>query len=103
LFGYALVLLGCLLAAVWLEPALHVGVFRQWRRLLVAVLPVAAVFVAWDVAATHAGQWWFDFQQTLGVRLAGLPLEEFFFFLVVPVCSILGYEAVRRVLARGQR
>ena len=34
----------------------------------------------------------------MGVRLlAGLPLEELLFFLVVPFAAILGFEAVRAV------
>jgi lycopene cyclase domain-containing protein len=99
--AYLLVLVGCLAAALWLEPILHVNVFRRWRRLLLTVLPVAAVFTAWDVAAIAAGHWHFDHSQITGVFLPGhLPLDEVLFFLVVPVCAILGFEAVRAVLGR---
>jgi lycopene cyclase domain-containing protein len=98
---YLAVLAGCLAGALWLEPVLRLGVLRRWRRLLVAVLPVAAVFVLWDVAAIAAGHWSFDPEQTTGILLPGrLPLEELLFFLVVPVCAVLGFEAVRKVLHR---
>jgi lycopene cyclase domain-containing protein len=100
-FVYLGVLLGCLVGALWLEPVLRVGVLRQWRRLLLTLLPVGIVFVAWDVAAVTAGHWTFDASQITGVLLpGGLPLEEFLFFVVVPVCAVLGFEAVRTVLAR---
>jgi lycopene cyclase domain-containing protein len=100
-FTYLAVLAGCLAGALWLDPVLRLGVLRRWRRLAVAVLPVAAVFVLWDVAAIRAGHWTFDRSQTTGVLLPGrLPLEELLFFLVVPVCAVLGFEAVRQVLAR---
>jgi lycopene cyclase domain-containing protein len=96
---YLAVLVGCLAGALWLEPVLRVGVLRRWRRLALTVLPVAAVFVLWDLAAIAAGHWHFDPGQTTGIGLPfGLPLEELLFFLVVPVCAILGFEAVRRVL-----
>jgi lycopene cyclase domain-containing protein len=96
---YLGVLVGCLAAALWLEPVLRVGVLRRWRRLALTVLPVAVIFIAWDLAAISAGHWTFDPAQILGVRLpGGLPLEEVLFFLVVPVCAVLGFEAVRRVL-----
>jgi lycopene cyclase domain-containing protein len=99
---YLGVLVGCLAAALWLEPVLRVGVLRRWRRLSLTVLPVAAVFTAWDLAAVAAGHWTFDPTQILGVRLpGGLPVEEVLFFLVVPVCAVLGFEAVRTVLRRG--
>lgn len=96
---YLFVLVGCLLAAGWLEPVLRVRVFRRWRRLLATVLPVAAAFTGWDLLAVAAGHWHYDPAQLLGVTLPGhLPLEELLFFLVVPVCAVLGFEAVRAVL-----
>ena len=99
--AYLLVLAGCLAAALWLEPILKVNVFRRGRRLLLTLLPVAAVFVAWDLAAIAAGDWRFDPAQTTGIVLpGGLPLDEVLFFLVVPLCAILGFEAVRAVLRK---
>jgi lycopene cyclase domain-containing protein len=101
---YLGVLVGCLAAALWLEPVLRVGVLRRWRRLSLTVLPVAAVFTAWDLAAVSAGHWTFDPGQILDVRLpGGLPVEEVLFFLVVPVCAVLGFEAVRTVLRSGDK
>lgn len=100
-FTYLAVLAGCLLCALWLEPVLRVGVLRQVRRLVLTVAPVAAAFLLWDLAAVHSGWWSFDAAQILGVRLpGGLPLEEALFFVVVPLCAILGYEAVRTVLKK---
>ena len=98
-FAYLAVLLGCLAGALWLEPVLRVNVLRRWRRLLLTVVPVMAVFALWDIAAIAAGHWSFDPRQTTGVLLpGGLPLDELLFFLVVPLCAILGFEAVRAVL-----
>jgi lycopene cyclase domain-containing protein len=98
---YLAVLGGCLGAALWLEPVLRVGVLRQWRRLAITLVPVAAGFLAWDLAAVAAGHWSFDERQVVGVWLpGGLPVEEALFFLVVPLCAVLGFEAVRLVLAR---
>lgn len=98
---YLAVLAGCLLCAVWLEPVLRVGVLRQWHRLLLTVAPVVLVFGGWDVAAIAAHHWSYDLAQTTGVLLPGrLPLEELLFFVVVPVCAILGFEAVRKGLDR---
>jgi lycopene cyclase domain-containing protein len=98
---YLAVLAGCLAAAIWLEPVLRVGVLRRWRRLLLTVPPVALVFGLWDVAALRAGHWWLDPAQTTGVVVpGGLPLEELLFLLVIPLCAVLGFEAVRTVLGR---
>jgi lycopene cyclase domain-containing protein len=100
-FSYLLVLAGCLVSALWLEPVLKVNVLRRWRRLLLTLLPVAVVFVLWDLAAIAAGHWTFDPAQTTGVLFpGGLPLDEVLFFVVVPICAVLGFEAVRAVLRR---
>jgi len=99
--AYLGVLAGCLAAALWLEPVLKVNVLRRWRRLLLTLVPVLVVFVLWDLAAIAAGHWTFDPEQTTGIVFpGGLPLDEVLFFVVVPVCAILGFEAVRAVLRR---
>jgi lycopene cyclase domain-containing protein len=96
---YLAVLAGCLAGALWLEPALRVRVLRQWRRLVLTLAPVVAVFVVWDLLAIAAGHWSFDPAQTTGVVFpGGLPLDELLFFVVVPICAVLGFEAVRKVL-----
>jgi len=99
--AYVSVLAGCLASAVWLEPVLKVNVLRRWRRLLLTLLPVVIVFTLWDLGAIAAGHWTFDKAQTTGVVFpGGLPLDEVLFFVVVPVCAILGFEATRAVLHR---
>lgn len=96
--AYLSVLVGCLVSALWLEPLFKVNVLRRWRRLVLTLVPVLIVFVLWDLAAIAAGHWTFDPEQTTGIVLpGGLPLDEVLFFLVVPVCAILGFEAVRAV------
>ena len=94
---YLLVLGACLVGTLPLELFLGVRVYRQWRRLLLTLLPVLAVFLTWDVLAIRAGDWGYDPRQTVGVMLGVLPLEELLFFLVIPTCSVLALEAVRRV------
>ena len=96
---YLAVLAGCLLAALWLEPLLRVGVLRQWRRLVMTLLPVVRRLRrlgrrSRSPPATGGT----TRAQVTGITLPGaLPLEELLFFLVVPVCAILGFEAVRKV------
>ncbi|MFI6822680.1 lycopene cyclase domain-containing protein [Micromonospora sp. NPDC050187] len=97
-FAYLGVLAGCLVCALWLEPVFRVNVLRRWRRLLLTLVPVVLIFALWDLAAIAAGHWTFDPEQTTGVLLPGeLPLDELLFFVVVPICTILGFEAVRAV------
>jgi lycopene cyclase domain-containing protein len=97
-FSYLAVLACCVAGTAALEVFLRVNVYRRWRRLLLTLLPVAAVFTVWDLAAIAAGHWTFDPAQVTGVTLpGGLPLEELLFFVVIPLCSVLAFEAVRAV------
>jgi lycopene cyclase domain-containing protein len=96
--SYAALLAGCLVVTAPLELALRVRVYARWRRLLLAVVPEFVVFVVWVLYAIAQGHWHYDGDLTLGIRFpGGIPVEEVLFFLVVPLCSVLALEAVRRV------
>lgn len=98
-YQYLLLMAGCLLVTLPLELVLRARVYRRPRRLLLALLPVLVVFVAWDVLGIVRGHWWYSAQYTTGILLpAEVPLEELVFFVVIPVCGLLTYEAVGTVL-----
>jgi lycopene cyclase domain-containing protein len=93
---YLLVLLACLVGTAPLSLFLQVRVFSRWRRVVCSVLCVLVPFVAWDVWAISRHQWAYDPRQVIGWQLWGhLPVEELLFFVVIPLCAILTYEAVR--------
>ena len=95
---YLALLAGCLVITAPLELVLRVRVYARWRRFLLAVLPEFVVFVAWVLYAIDQGHWDYSAELTLGVRLpGGIPVEEVLFVVVVPVCAVLTFEAVRRV------
>jgi len=97
-FAYLAVLAFVVVGSSWLEIALRTRVYARWRRLVVALVPVVAIFCAWDLYAIAAGHWTFDPARTTGVLLpGGLPLDEVLFFVVVPIAGVLTLEAVRSV------
>ena len=99
-FEYLAVMGLCLLVTLPLEFAFGARVWRRPRRLVGALLPAFAAFVAWDLWATASGTWSFDPDATVGVTLpGGMPIEELVFFVVIPVCTLLTLESVRNVLA----
>jgi len=93
---YLLVLASCVAVTLPLEIVAGARVYRRPKALLATVVPVLAVFACWDLVAVHQGEWWFSARYTLGLRIAGLPVEEWLFFLVVPVCALLTYEVLGR-------
>ncbi len=93
---YLLVLGACVAVTLPLEFVGGARVYRRPKALLATLVPVLAVFGGWDLIAVHRGEWWFSAHYTLGLRPAGLPIEEWLFFLVVPVCALLTYEVLGR-------
>lgn len=80
----------------WLEIFLKVGVLPRIKRVLLSIAPTAIIFLIWDYYAVVSGHWWFDEEQVVGIfGPKGIPLEEFLFFIVVPLASLLTIEAVR--------
>lgn len=99
---YLFVLTACLGITAPLE-FLGTGVYRQPWRLVSSVLPVAAVFIVWDVLAIAFHVWTYNPRYVTGVGVGALPIEELLFFLVIPICGLLTYTAVNGVLARVTR
>ena len=98
-YQYLLLMAACLVVTLPLEVVLGARVWRRPRRVALALLPVVMIFGAWDVLAISRDTWSYSDRFTTGVVLPlGLPLEELVFFLVVPICGLLTYEAVGNVL-----
>ncbi len=94
-YEYLVVLGVCVLITVPLEW-MGRGVYRRGTDLARAVVPVLLVLAAWDVVAVLRGHWSFHADATTGVLIGGvLPIEEILFFIAVPICGVLTYEAVR--------
>ena len=103
-YQYLLLMAGCLVITLPLEVVLRARVYRRPRRLLLAMLPMLVVFVAWDLLGIHRGHWTYSERYTTGILLPfEIPLEELAFFVVIPVCGLLTYEAVGTVLDLGRR
>ena len=98
--SYAVMLAVVLIGTLPLHRHYQLNTLRQPLRLIGAIVPVAVVFIIWDVVATAAGHWQFDPAQTFPARWWGLPLEEYAFFVVIPLAGILTFEAVAVVRAR---
>lgn len=99
-YRYLALMAACALVTLPLEWVLWARVYRRPRRLLLTLLPVVAVFVAWDTIAIARGSWHYSQRFLTGVLVRILPLEELVFFVVVPVCALITYEGVGTVLGR---
>ena len=103
-YQYLLTMAACLLLTLPLELVLGARVYQRPRRVVRVLVPVAAVFLAWDAAAIAREHWDFSARYTTGVLLPfDVPLEEVTFFVVVPLCALLTFEAVTAMLGGQPR
>jgi lycopene beta-cyclase len=93
----------CLLITLPLEFVLRARVYRRPIALLAAVLPVVIIFSIWDLVGIYRNHWTYNPRFVTGIELPfGLPLEELGFFVVIPICGLLTYEAVGAMIS-GRR
>jgi lycopene beta-cyclase len=100
-FQYLLLMAGCLLVTLPLEWLLGARVYRRLPIAVLAILPVVVVFSIWDVVGILRNHWSYNPAYVTGLQLPfSMPIEELVFFVVIPLCGLLTYEAVGTVLRR---
>ena len=98
-YQYLLLMAACLAITLPLELVLGARVYRRPTLLLMAMVPVVVAFSVWDVVGIWRGHWSYNPLYVTGIQLPlRMPLEELVFFVVIPICALLTYEAVGTVL-----
>ncbi len=88
-----------ILASFWLEFVFRLRVLRDPKRLLKTIALVAPVFVLWDAFAIANNHWFFSEELTLGIYGPfGIPVEEYGFFIIIPIAGILTLAGVTNLL-----
>jgi lycopene beta-cyclase len=100
---YLVLMAACLVVTLPLELFLRARVYRRPLRLLLTLVPTLVVFTVWDLVGIVRHHWTYSPLYTTGLRLGVVPVEELVFFVVVPVCGLLTYEAVGTVMRRGRK
>jgi lycopene cyclase domain-containing protein len=77
-----------------------VNMVSRWPALLPAIGITAAVFIIWDALFTAIGVWGFNDSHLIGVKMLGLPLEEWLFFITVPYACMFIYEVLNYFVKR---
>lgn len=94
-YQYLLLMLGCLLLTLPLEWLLQARVYRRFRLAAIALLPVVVIFSIWDIVGIARNHWSYNPNYVTGLQLPfAMPIEELVFFIVIPLCGLLTYEAV---------
>jgi lycopene cyclase domain-containing protein len=94
-FSYLVMLLFTFIGSGWLIFYYKVQIHKRVKALFLSIIPIAIIYLGWDALAIRDANWKFDQNLILDKYfLFHIPIEEVFFFLVVPLASILTIEAV---------
>ncbi len=69
--------------------------YKKFSSFLLSALPVACIFILWDYIATSRGDWAFNNDFIIGLKIFRLPIEEIFFFFTVPFSILFTFEVVK--------
>lgn len=94
-YVYLLLNLGAILPILLLSLLKWRGVWVK-KNILASFLLISLPFVIWDFFATKTGYWSFSETYTIGLKVAGLPLEEILFFFAIPFACMYVWECFVR-------
>ena len=89
---YFLILMGFLLLGIFLEWKFHIHIYHSRKERIITSVVILIIGSVWDYFATWRQHWIFPGNGLIGIRLFGLPLEEFLFFLIMPYIAFTLYK-----------
>lgn len=103
-YSYLAMLAFVVIASFWLEFAFRLRVLRDPIRLLKTLALSTPLFILWDAYAIANSHWFFNPGLTTGIYgPLGIPLEEYLFFIIIPIAGILTLEGVTNFLPTVRR
>ena len=66
------------------------------KQVFLSIVIIAVPYILWDALVTDS-HWMFNEQFILGIKIAGLPIEEILFFLTVPFACLFTWEMITRI------
>lgn len=68
--------------------------YKEWKFVFPALIITAAFFLLWDYFFTKWGVWSFNPKYLIGIYIAGMPVEEWMFFIFIPYSCIFIYHCL---------
>lgn len=94
-FTYLLLDLFTIAGPLFLSFDKKVAFYKSFKFLVPSVAITSFLYLVWDVWFTDAHIWKFNDTFLIGKFYFGLPLEEYFFFLVVPYACLFIYRCLQ--------
>jgi lycopene cyclase domain-containing protein len=92
---YSIILIASVSIPLILSFDRKVNFYRIWPGFFPASVIIGSVYIVCDIFFVKAGIWGFNPHYHSNILLAGLPLEEWLFFLIIPyACLFIHYVFV---------
>lgn len=91
---YLLILVALLVITLILERVYHVHLYHNRRERFEVVMLFFIVGIIWDSFAISRGHWVFPNDHTVGITIGNMPLEEYFFILILPYFILTAYKII---------
>ncbi len=79
-----------------------IAFYKKFKALFTSIFLTGFFFVFWDIVFTKLGIWSFNEQYLIGLNLAGLPVEEWLFFITIPFACVFIYEVANYFIYANQ-
>ncbi|KKQ08198.1 MAG: Lycopene cyclase [Parcubacteria group bacterium GW2011_GWB1_36_5] len=89
---YLTILLVVLIVTVFIEFKYHIHLYHSRKERLFVTLNIFLFGMFWDYFAVYRQHWIFPGDGLIGIRIFGLPIEEFLFFLIIPYAALVMYK-----------
>jgi len=94
---YLLILLSFFLIAIFLRWKFNIhNSSRQNRIDITWSLTIAVIGILWDYFAIWQRHWIFPGDGLIGIRIFGLPIEEYLFAFIIPYFALTVYRIYKK-------
>ena len=69
--------------------------YKSWTVLFPSIILMSLMHIPIDIIFTKIGVWWFNHELVYGFFIAGLPLEEWLFFIIIPFSCLFIYMVIK--------
>ena len=93
---YLLIEFGFFLIAFLIHKSSKIRLFKNKLQMLIVFASALIVGVLWDNYAVWRGHWYYPGQGILGIFIGYIPLEDYFFIIVVTYWIIVLYKFIEK-------
>ena len=91
---YLIILSVILVGTFIFEKSNHIHLYHSRKERIEIIGLFFLVGVMWDTFAIWRGHWVFPAGKTLGITIGLMPIEEYFFILIIPYFVITIYKLI---------